>query len=170
MAACDGLAPQQVLDVGCGTGELLATMAQRWPQTSFTGLDLSAEMLSVAGAKDYNGAEVRLLPANVYEIPLEDDTFDLVTNTTSSHFYLEFERALQEITRVLRPGGRLLMASLSNGPLRFLPGNLGKGISVPGARYRSPAEQKAALEAAGLRVLTIKPTAWPSRLYIATKP
>ena len=42
---------RRVLDVGCGTGELLRMVGERFPETTRTGLDLSAEMLSVARHK-----------------------------------------------------------------------------------------------------------------------
>lgn len=166
---CD-LKPTQILDAGCGTGELLAKIARRWPNAHLTGIDLSQEMLEVAKQKNYGGTDVDFFEASVYELPCPSNTFDLITNTISSHFYLQFETALSEFYRVLKPGGTLAMASPGNGPLRFLPGPWKKTLSVPDAEYRSPQQQTKAMESEGFTVNSVVPLPFFSWLYIATKP
>jgi ubiquinone/menaquinone biosynthesis C-methylase UbiE len=118
-------APRRVLDLGCGTGQLTADLAARFPDAEVVGLDLSADMLSHARRRL---ARARLLRANVYALPLPDESLDLVTSTISYHWYLEPERALAEIHRVLRPGGRFVLATMATsfvravvGPNRWVP-------------------------------------------------
>jgi ubiquinone/menaquinone biosynthesis C-methylase UbiE len=164
-------APEQVssaLDVGCGTGELLVKAARRWPQAHLAGLDLSADMLARGRDKDYGGAEVDLVEGSVYAMPFADGSFDLVTNTVSSHFYRDFPAAIAEIARVTAPGGTLAMASLGNGLARLLPGPLGEQAAVGVMIYRSPALQRRMLEDGGFAVDRIErlPMGW---LYLARR-
>ena len=146
-----GLSPRRILEVGCGTGELLLACSRKWPQAELSGLDLSAHMLEKARAKDY-GRKARLVEGNVYAPPFEDGSFDLVVNSISSHFYEDGPRAFGEMGRVTAPGGRLLQASLDNGFFRFLPGPWKEAVHVPSAVYRSPQAQQKLLEGAGFRV------------------
>lgn len=147
-----GLAPERILDVGCGTGELLVAAARRWPDAALSGVDLSTAMLERARTKDF-GRSVDLHQGSVYQLPFDDGTFGLVFNTISSHFYLDGERAFAEMARVLETGGTLLQASLTTGPLAYVPGQGGRSISVPGAVYRGPDEQRRLLRGAGLDVV-----------------
>lgn len=165
------LAPGPVaaaLDVGCGTGELLVKQRRRWPATRLVGLDLSADMLARARAKRIAG-EVDLVHGSVYELPFAEASFDLVTNTLSSHFYQDLPAAAAELARVTAPGGTVVMASLGNGPWRLLPGGLGDELHLRETVHRSPAAQRRVLEAAGLeveRVEALFPVAW---LYLARR-
>ncbi len=148
----EGLAPERILDVGCGTGELLVAAARHWPDAALSGVDLSPSMLARARGKDF-GRTVQLEEGSVYELPFDDGAFDLVFNTISSHFYLEGERAFSEMARVLDKGGTLLQASLTTGPLAYVPGQGGRSINVPGAVYRGPDEQRRLLRNAGLELV-----------------
>lgn len=158
--------PADVLDLGCGTGELLRVLARKWPEARLVGLDLSPEMLAHAQRKDYGGANVQLTEGSVYELPFEDGAFDLVTNTISSHFYKDLEPALAEIARVIRPGGHFVMAALTNGPLAHVTDEL-RGLQ---AAYRSPQRLREALTHAGFTVHRAEPVAWPSWLFVARLP
>lgn len=112
LGALDASDPRarEILDLGCGTGQLTADLAARYPAAHVTGLDLSADMLAVARRRLTNPS---LLRANVYALPLASSSIDLVTSTISYHWYLEPHRALAELRRALRPGGRLILATLA---------------------------------------------------------
>jgi ubiquinone/menaquinone biosynthesis C-methylase UbiE len=158
-----------VLDVGTGTGELIVKLARKYPRARIAGVDISAAMLRQARAKDVGGANVELVEASVYELPFADATFDLVTNTISSHFYRDFTAAARELARVARPGARLAMASLGNGPLRFLPGAAGTEVRIGEMAYRAPAHQRAMLEAAGWHVERVDRLVLGAVLYTARR-
>ena len=70
-----GIAPESILDVGCGTGELLVAARERWQSARLTGVDLSPAMLARARAKDF-GRPVELVEASVYDLPFEPGSFD----------------------------------------------------------------------------------------------
>lgn len=99
---------QSVLDVGCGTGELLAAVLGRWPKTVCAGLDLSQRMLEKAREK--LGARAELAQGDAAELPFGEGRFDAVVCTDSFHHYPEPERVLAEVRRVLQPGGVFLLA------------------------------------------------------------
>jgi ubiquinone/menaquinone biosynthesis C-methylase UbiE len=110
-------AGERVLDVGCGTGLFLKSLAAEHEGLALTGLDLSEPMLSRArrDAKAGRSPAPAFVEGSVYEMPFADAAFDVALNSISCHFYLEQVRAFREIRRVLVPGGRLFCAALTAG-------------------------------------------------------
>jgi ubiquinone/menaquinone biosynthesis C-methylase UbiE len=95
----------RVLDVGCGTGALAHTIARRFPLWNVTCSDLSAEMLKGAAAKG-----LAVVQARSEALPFPDGAFDAVTSLSSFHFWDAPLEGLQELNRVLVPGGKLLLS------------------------------------------------------------
>jgi len=108
---------ERVLDVGCGTGLFLKSLAAEHDGLKLTGLDLSEPMLSRArvDARSLRSPAPEFVQGSVYEMPFADASFDVALNCISCHFYLEQVRAFREIHRVLVPGGRLFCAALTSG-------------------------------------------------------
>ena len=100
-------AAERVLDVGCGTGTLLALLGDRQPGVEACGVDLSPEMLNVAAGKV--PAHVRLLVGNAESLPFADGSFDAVVSSSVYHYWRRPGQSLAELRRVLRPGGRLVI-------------------------------------------------------------
>jgi ubiquinone/menaquinone biosynthesis C-methylase UbiE len=101
-----------LLDVGCGNGALLATVARRWPDVSLAGLDLQPERITEARV---NAPDAQFVVGSADALPFGDDAFDVVTAITlmSSLPSDEMERdAAREIARVTRPGGWLVWFDL----------------------------------------------------------
>lgn len=109
--------PQTILDVACGTGDFSIQIAgAAHSGTVVHGLDLSEGMLSVMRDKvKKEGKEDMVLPlwGNSEDIPFPSDTFDRVTIAFGIRNFEHREKALAEIIRVLRPGGRLVILELS---------------------------------------------------------
>lgn len=99
-----------VLDIGCGSGPLLAEL----PGRHRIGLDLAAAELAAAHAAE---RDVSLLLADASAIPLRDGCIDTVTCSMSLMVALPPARVVAEIVRVLRPGGRLAATLPAGGPL-----------------------------------------------------
>ena len=97
----------RVLDVGCGTGELLARLAAKYPAAHLSGLDPVPEMLEVAREKLSERVELRVGWAN--ELPWPEASFDLVVSCNMFHYITHPVAAVQEMERVLRPGGHLVI-------------------------------------------------------------
>ncbi len=107
--------PARVLDVGCGTGALAVTAAQRWPNVTVDAIDASDGMLAIARADLAERpaavrARVRFAQAFADRLPFEDATFDVVVSAFVLQLVPSVPRALREMRRVLRPGGRLAYA------------------------------------------------------------
>lgn len=102
--------PNSILDVGCGTGRLLAELQAR-PKVNLAGLDISANMLAISRQK--LGANVDLRQGDSEAIPWEAASFEVVCCTMSFHHYPNPGRALAEMRRILKPGGALLLADIT---------------------------------------------------------
>ena len=101
------------LDIGTGTGRILELLSGRAARS--LGVDLSPEMLAIARARltqaGLTRAQVRL--ADLFELPGEDASFDLVTLHQVLHYLDDPARAVTEAARVLRPDGTLLIADFA---------------------------------------------------------
>jgi ubiquinone/menaquinone biosynthesis C-methylase UbiE len=98
------------LDVGCGTGWAVGEVARlAGGKGEFYGVDLSPKMIEKAEENFRGRSEMHFLQANVESIPLEGDFFDAMICTNSFHHYPRPERALVEMQRLLKPGGKLFI-------------------------------------------------------------
>ena len=99
---------QSVLDVACGTGVLARAAIERvGPKGAVVGLDLNEGMLSVARRVE---PRVDWRQGAAEKLPFPDGTFDAVVSQFGLMFFADRPRALREMQRVLKPGGRLAVA------------------------------------------------------------
>jgi len=101
------LPTDRVLDVGCGTGELLARLAAKYPEARLAGLDPVPEMLEVAKGKVSERVDLRVGWAN--QLPWPDSSFDVVVSCNVFHYITHPVAAVRELERVVRPGGRVVI-------------------------------------------------------------
>jgi len=97
----------RVLDVGCGTGALLAYLTTFFPTAQLSGIDLVPEMLAIARHKLPSAIELH--EGSVEQLPFQDGLFDAVVSSNMFHFIRRPGVALREMQRVLQPGGRLVI-------------------------------------------------------------
>lgn len=111
--------PQRVLDVGVGTGTLAVEIAGRAPKVKILGIDGDQEILARAAKKaTEHGAQIELIEGRAEQLPLPDGSTDVVVMTLILH-HLDSEAkhaALTEARRVLRRGGRLVVADWGKPP------------------------------------------------------
>jgi SAM-dependent methyltransferase len=108
-----------VLDLGCGTGDLVVALSQRLRDARIIGIDLSPDMLLFAGRHATTDGRLRFTVGDAASLPFDDASVDLVVSTLSLHHWLQPSDAFAEIARVLRPGGVALIYDL--GLLAYLP-------------------------------------------------
>lgn len=101
---------ERLLDVGCGPG-LLAEMAAAavGPQGEVFGVDLSPSMVALARQRCALLPRVAFEVADAIALPCDGERFDAVTCIQVLEYVADADRALAELKRVLRPGGRLLL-------------------------------------------------------------
>ena len=113
-----GPANARLLDIGCGTGALLREAKRNFPRLAVTGLDLSAPYLSVAGRRLADWSRVELVEGAAEAMPFGDAEFDIVSVIYLFHELPPRTRraVVEEIRRVLKPGGTLILVdSLQTG-------------------------------------------------------
>lgn len=162
---------REVLEVGCGTGLLLETIAGFASRA--VGVDLSPGMLERARARNLEVEE-----ASATSLPFDDASFDVVCSFKVLAHVREIQQAMTEMLRVTRPGGTLVLEFYNRRSLRTLVKTLGPAGAISAntdesavyTRFDTPDEVAAMLPAGcyvlgarGVRILT--PTAqslhWP---------
>jgi len=94
---------KRVLDVGCGKGRFARVFHEQQPEAELWGLDISEEMLRFVPP----GIQTRA--GSMTELPFDDASFDHAYATESLEHAVEIEKAVSEICRVVKPGGRIVV-------------------------------------------------------------
>ncbi len=171
----DALCGKDVLEVGCGSG----IAAQMFVEAGgrLTAVDLTPWAVATTRERlDAFGLEGTTLEADAEQLPFDDASFDLVFSWGVIHHSSDMDRALRELVRVCRPGGRLVLMVYHRRSLfyfaykafqRFLPLARRLGLHFEGARagetegliarHFTVAELRAKLERVGLRDVRIEP-------------
>jgi len=109
LAAATVATPNWVLDLGCGTGYLLRTLAGRFRDAGqLVGIDAAPEMVKTAKAVTKDD-RLKFIVGVAEAISYPDETFDLIVSTTSFDHWSDQQAGLRECARVLRPGGLLVL-------------------------------------------------------------
>jgi demethylmenaquinone methyltransferase/2-methoxy-6-polyprenyl-1,4-benzoquinol methylase len=129
--------PQFILDVATGTADLAIMASRLLSPQKITGIDISEGMLDLGRKKILQGGlqeQISLHTGDSEAIPMNNDQFDAVTVSFGVRNFQNLEKGLQEILRVLRSGGKLVVLEFSR---PSLPGvqqlyNLYMNIITPG--------------------------------------
>jgi len=108
-----------VLEVGFGAGQGIKLATEKASEGRVMGIDLSEMMVRVAtrrNAQAVKAGRVALAQGTMTALPFEDQSFDKVMTIHTFYFWSEPARALSELYRVLKPGGRLII-TLSTGKI-----------------------------------------------------
>jgi demethylmenaquinone methyltransferase/2-methoxy-6-polyprenyl-1,4-benzoquinol methylase len=102
---------QHAVDLCCGTGDIAFAIAQRGAET--TGLDFSAQMLEVAAERQQRkgiiAGRLKFQQGDAQQLPFPDSSFDVVTVGYGLRNLTSWERGLDEMFRVAKPGARLIV-------------------------------------------------------------
>ena len=114
-----------VLDVGCGTGEITTRLAAAYPLATLVGVDLIEPHLALARQRCAPlGPRISFRPADAFGLPFADETFDLVVCRHMLQAVPRPQDAMAEMVRVLRPGGRLHLLVEDYGMIHMHPTRL----------------------------------------------
>lgn len=140
---------ERVLDVACGPGNFTRGFARAAGEGLVVGIDASKTMLAVA-VRESEGANLAYVRGDACALPFRDGSFDAICCFAALYLIRDPMRALDEIARVLAPGGRVaLLSSCNRGPL---PAGATNAVvrSVSGVRIFARDELTRALRDRGL--------------------
>jgi ubiquinone/menaquinone biosynthesis C-methylase UbiE len=98
-------ADARVLDIGCGSGWAARLMAEKTHEGHVVGIDISDEMVRLAGETSKSFPNIEFRVASAERLPFSDDEFSRAFSMESLYYYADMLGALKEIRRVLQPGG-----------------------------------------------------------------
>jgi len=132
-----GFQKGRIIDIGCGFGATNLVLAKRFVDSEIVGVDLSEPLLRLARQATeaaHTGERVRFEKADVHQLPYEDNSFDVVINVNMVHLVEEPVQMLNEIERILVPGGFLFIADLRRSWLGLVEGPIRSGLTIEEAR------------------------------------
>ena len=100
---------RNVLEVGCGGGAGSLYLARHFKPRTFTGVDLAKDAIRCCSL-GHSYPNLRYLVADAEKLPFCDESFDVVVNVESSHGYVSMPQFVNNVFRVLTPGGYFLFA------------------------------------------------------------
>ncbi|MBP6941078.1 MAG: bifunctional demethylmenaquinone methyltransferase/2-methoxy-6-polyprenyl-1,4-benzoquinol methylase UbiE [Syntrophorhabdaceae bacterium] len=185
----------RLLDVATGTGDVAVCASAVHPDIGITGLDFIQNMLKAGKAKISRkglGQKISLVQGDAESLPFSDNTFDVVSIAFGIRNIPDRKAAIEEMIRVLVPGGRLMVLemtfarrSLFRNAIRLylnriLPFIAGRITANPGAyhyladsimNFPPPAEFAGSLEGLGLKEVAVHSLTFGTTcLYIGLKP
>jgi ubiquinone/menaquinone biosynthesis C-methylase UbiE len=157
-----------VLDVGCGTGAATRLAAERvGPSGSVTGVDVNAGMIEEAKSLPaVQGAAIEWHEQSAYQLPLPDQSVDIVLCAQVLQFLQDKPQALAEMVRVLKPGGRVAVSTwcdLEENPyflaqVEAITTHIGPGVAAglrAGFSLPDASKIRDLLQAAGFSIIEI---------------
>jgi ubiquinone/menaquinone biosynthesis C-methylase UbiE len=96
--------PKKILEVGCGAGKFIFSLAEEFPATSFTGIDISNSAISKANQKN-NRSNVHFLIGDAQKMNFDSDSFDAVILLDVLEHVKDPEKVIHDCCRFLKPGG-----------------------------------------------------------------
>jgi ubiquinone/menaquinone biosynthesis C-methylase UbiE len=99
----------QILDLGCGTGELELLVLKERPEQTVVGVDISEKMLELARQKCSGYPNVGFVKVDAAALPFPDQSFDLIVSANSFHYFNQPEKCLAEVRRVIVPTGSVVV-------------------------------------------------------------
>jgi len=140
--------PAAILDVGCGTGRLLRTAADQFPDARLEGVDAAEGMIEQARASAGPSSKISYQLATAEDLPFPAGQFDLAFSTMTFHHWADQRRGVAELARVMAPSGRWILADfIATGWLRYVR----RLFRL--TRFLERDELDAMLASAGLRVV-----------------
>lgn len=148
LVSAAGITPDsRVLEIGIGTGRIALSVAEHVRR--LYGIDLSLEMMGVLKTKlrdrtDKTGAAIEVAQANAVQLPFASETFDAVYAVHVYHLVQNWQDALQDARRVVKPGGSLIVSfhkRQGETPNRKLRGELARMLEAYGISNKRPGTQ-----------------------------
>lgn len=139
----------KILEVGCGTGQLIKEITEQYPQVHYLGIDVAENMVEIA-AKDNTGENVtfRHCPVEDFE---SEEKYDVILCTHAFPYFPEKDKVMKKMAGLCKKNGRVIIANSSTNSLKDLIINFGLKATTSKAKYLSIEEMKKLFEGAGLQ-------------------
>jgi len=151
MLQAERVSPARLLDIGSGTGRLLARLVDLYPEAAAVGVDLALGMCRAA-SENLSSKRVQIINADAESLPFAADSFDLVVSTSTYQWLSSLDQAFAEARRVLAPGGLFCFALFGEKTLFELRNSYKtalKGGANRSHSFFSQQEVQAAMQRAG---------------------
>jgi ubiquinone/menaquinone biosynthesis C-methylase UbiE len=155
-----------VADLGCGTGQTAAALAPH--VKAVVGVDQSPAMLRAARKRTQGLANVELRQGSLEALPLDDTSVDAALLVLALTYLADPQRALRESSRILRPGGRLVIVDLLRHDREEFQRQMGQARPGFAPEALAAMLHEAGLVQGGVRSLTPEPRAKGPALVLAT--
>ncbi|MEZ6053394.1 MAG: class I SAM-dependent methyltransferase [Planctomycetaceae bacterium] len=103
---------KRILDVGCGPAVIAAELGRQFETATVVGIDASPQRIEAAHANIVDAPNVSVQIGDAHALPFEDESFDFVVCRFLMEYLPDKALAVQEMKRVLKPGGRLFLQDL----------------------------------------------------------
>ncbi len=104
--------PKVILDLGCGTGNAIPILRQRYPNATIISCDIAENMLKTAQRK-YNDNQITWLCADMESLPIAGHQVDLIISNLAIQWSQSFSTLVYQCQRILKPTGAFYFATLS---------------------------------------------------------
>src|SRR5271170_4068124 len=111
---------RDVLEIGVGSGSVAQRLLSDAPELAWTAIDIDPHMTQAAATRLRGFSNASVKTADATAMPFPDDSFDSVVSCLMLHHIIDWERAVAEVARVLRPGGTFVGYDLVRTPLASL--------------------------------------------------
>lgn len=159
------------LDVGCGTGWALGRISTLLNgRGQFYGIDLSSKMIDRATENFKEWDNFHFVKANAEAIPIENDFFDIIICTNSFHHYFDPLKALSEMRRLLKPGGKVyILDPTADSWFSKLIGKISKSVDPAHVKTYSSKEFQDLFAKSGLEYINSSKCLIREKVHIARK-
>lgn len=144
----------KILDIGCGTGQLLKEIRAQYQSVHYLGIDVAANMIRVA-KKSNHGKNI-----NFKVCPIEKfktaEKYDIIICTHAFPYFPKKEVMMKKITGMCKEKGQVIIVNSSTNSVKDLIINFFLKATTSKARYLSIEEMKSLFRTAGLKVIAIR--------------
>ena len=167
--ALELLRPASLIDIGCGPGGFLARAQRELPGVRLAGMDLSEGM--VGELRERFGGSVEAIVGDAENMPLASASFDAATVNMSIHHWPHPQAGIDEVFRILAPGGHLLLEDMDCiAPIRAIANVVFPRLPGGDVKMYTQGEIRAMLGNAGFAVLSYHKITPYTFLCVAEKP
>lgn len=125
--------PETVLDIGCGTGQLLSSLAIRYSEASLSGMDISHGMLEKAAER--LGDRAVLVIGDAEFPPFAESCFDLIVSTSTFQWLDDLGKCFAQVQSMLKPGSDFIFALFGKGTLSELQNSWREALLRTGRHF-----------------------------------